>query len=85
MEAVTPGQQKIRVSFCFTGTAGGTKLKPLILNSRKNPFKNWIAPNNVQVVYGANGCFNEIVVSQLFIPFLFQYKNEKHYSGLKMI
>jgi len=85
VEAVTTGQQKTRVSVCFTGTAGGTKIKPLILIPRKNPLKNWIPPNNVQVVYGTNGCFNEIVVSQHYIPLLVEYKNNKHYSALNMI
>ena len=39
----------------------------------------------MQVVYGTNGCFNEIVVSQHYIPLLVEYKNDKHYSGLNMI
>jgi hypothetical protein len=51
VDAVTTGQQKTRVSVCFTATASGTKLKPLILIPRKNPLKNWVPPNNVEIVY----------------------------------
>ena len=40
VEAVTSGQQKTRVSVCFTATASGKKLKPVILIPRKAPLKN---------------------------------------------
>jgi hypothetical protein len=68
VEAVTTGQQKTRVSVCLTATAGGTKLKPLILIPRKNPIKNWTPPANVEIVYGTNGNFNDIWAQ--FLPFI---------------
>ncbi len=45
VDAVTNGQQKIRVSVCFTATASGMKLKPLILFPRKKTLKNWVPIN----------------------------------------
>ena len=39
VEAITSGQQKTRVSVCFTAAASGKKCKPLILLPRKHPLK----------------------------------------------
>ena len=55
-------------SVMFTATASGKKLKTLILVPRKHPLKNWVPPNNVQVVYCTNGNFSEKVISEQFIP-----------------
>jgi hypothetical protein len=85
VETVTSGQQKTRVSVCFTATASGRKLKPLILIPRKTPLKNWVPPNNVQVAYGTNGCFNESVVCEHFIPLLVQFKNENQLRQLNFV
>ena len=48
----TSGKPKARVSVCLTAR---TKLKPLILLSRKRPLKNWIPPNSVEIPYGTSG------------------------------
>jgi hypothetical protein len=50
-DAVTTGQQKTRVSVCFTAIASGTKLKSLILLPRKKLLKNWVPPNNVEIYF----------------------------------
>ena len=86
VEAVTSGQQKTRVSVCLTATAGETKLKPLILIPRKNPLKNWVPPNNVELVYGTNGNFNEGEIVEHFVPrILVSYKNQNHYQNMHLI
>jgi len=86
VDAITTGQQKTRVSVCFTGTASGTKLKPLILLPRKNPLKNWVPPNNVEIVYGTKGTFNESIISDHFIPkVLVDFKNQKRFQRLNLI
>ena len=47
---------------------------------RKHPLKNWVPPDNVIVVYGTNGNFNENVISEHYIPkVLVDYKNEKRF------
>ena len=64
VDAVTTGQQKTRVSVCFTAIASDTKLKPLILLPRKKPLKNWVPPNNVEIY------FNKFLkLSRLFFQF----------------
>ena len=86
VEAVTSGQQKTRVLVCLTSTAAGTKLKPLILIPRKCPLKNWIPPNNVEILYGTSGNFNESVIVEHFVPkILVSYKNEKHYNHMNLL
>jgi hypothetical protein len=86
VEAVTTGQQKTRVSVCLTATAGGTKLKPLILIPRKNPIKNWTPPDNVEIVYGTNGNFSESVISEHYVPkILVSYKNQRRYHDLHLV
>ena len=86
VEAITSGQQKTRISVCFTATASGTKLKPLILIPIKNRLKNWVPPNNVELVYGTNGNFNEIVICEHYIPkILVNYKNQRRYQGLHLV
>ena len=86
VEAVTSGQQKTRVSVYLTATAAGTKLKPLILIPRKSPLKNWIPPNNVEILYGTSGNFNESVIVEHFVPkILVSYKNEKHYNHMNFV
>ena len=86
MQAVTSGQLKTRVSVCFTASASGTKLKPLILLPRKHPLKKWTPPENVIVVYGTNGNFNESVISDHYIPkVLVDYKNQKRFHGLDFL
>ena len=86
VEAVTPGQQKTRISVCFTASASGTKLPALVLIPRKKPLKNFTAPNNLVVVYGTNGTFNESVVCEHFVPnVLVSYKNEKKMSYLHFL
>ena len=61
------------------------KAKALVLVPRKNPLKNWLPPENVQVIYGTNGCFNEAVVSQHYIPLLVDYKVEHNLPNLDFI
>jgi len=86
VDAVTTGQQKTRVSVCFTATASGAKLKPLILLPRKKPLKNWVPPNNVEIVYGTKGTFNESIISDHFIPkVLVDFKNQKCLHRLNLI
>jgi hypothetical protein len=86
VEAITTGQQKTRISVCFTATASGTKLKPLILIPRKKPIKNWVPPNNVELVYGSNGNFNETIICEHYIPkILVNYKNQQRYQGLHLV
>ena len=86
VEAVTSGQQKTRISVCFTASASGTKLPALVLIPRKKPLKNFTAPNNLVVVYGTNGTFNESVVCEHFVPnVLVSYKNEKNMSNLHFL
>ena len=86
VEAVTSGQQKTRISVCFTASASGTKLPVLVLIPRKKPLKNFTAPNNLVVVYGTNGTFNESLVCEYYVPnVLVSYKNEKKMSNLHFL
>jgi len=86
VEAITSGQQKTRVSVCFTAAASGKKCKPLILLPRKHPLKNWVPPNTVELVYGTSGNFNETVISETYIPrILVPYKNQHRFQGLHIL
>ena len=77
VEAVTSGQQNTRISVCFTASSSGTKLPALVLIPRKKPLKNFTAPNNLVVVNGTNGTFNESVLCEHYFPnVLVSYKNE---------
>jgi DDE superfamily endonuclease len=53
------------VSVAFAATASGTKLKALILIPRMRPLE-FNVPDNVVVVYGTNGNFNERVIAETF-------------------
>jgi len=86
VEAITSGQQKTRVSVCFTAAASGKKCKPLILLPRKNPLKNWVPPSTVVIAYGTSGNFNETVISGTYIPqILVAYKNEHRFRNLHFL
>ena len=63
--ATTAGQEQTRMSIA---TAGGTKLKPLVLILRKRSLKRLTSPSNVKVVYGTKGSFNEGVMVESYIP-----------------
>jgi len=53
---------------------------------RKNPLKNWVPPDNVEIVYGSKGTFNESVITEHFIPkILVNHKNEKRMQRLHLI
>ena len=69
--ATTAGQEQTRVSIAFSATAGGTKLKPLILIPRKRPLKRFTPLTNVKVVYGTKGNFNENFMVESYIPLIF--------------
>jgi hypothetical protein len=82
VEAIRSGQQKTRVSVCFTAAESGRKLKPLILLPRKNTLKNWVPPYPVELVYGTAGNFNETVICESYIPrVLVDYKNHNRYQS----
>ena len=67
VSAVTTGNTQTRVSIAFSATASSKKLKPLILIPRKNPLKNFVPPNNVVIIYGTNGNFNDSIIGNQFV------------------
>ena len=65
--AVTTGNESTRVSIAISAAASSKKLKPMILIPRKKPLKNFKVPNNVVVVYGTSGNFNNSIISNQYL------------------
>ena len=76
--SVTTGNERTRISVAFTASASGFKLKPLILIPRKKPLKDFLVQNNVIVVYGTKGTFNENIIAEAYLTRVIEpYMNEK--------
>ncbi len=67
MPWINTGNERTRVSVAFCASAAGHKLTPIILIPRKKPLKNFVPPNNVRVVYGTSGTFNNLVIDEEFV------------------
>ncbi len=67
VKAATTGNEKTRLSIAFAATANGQKLKPIVIVPRVNAMSNYIAPDNVIVVYSKAGTFNDKMIKDGFI------------------
>ena len=70
----------------FTAAASGRKLKLLILIPRKKSTRNFRLPENVIVIYGTSGNFNENVLKESIIQrVLVPYKLAENLAELNLV
>ena len=83
---INTGNERTRVSVAFCASAAGHKLTPIILIPRKKPLKNFMSPNNVRVVYGTSGTFNNLVIDEEFVKrVLNQYRLSQGFDKLHLV